>query len=84
MKVKRPTGTEPTFGWKLNKKEAQLIKSLPKEQLDIFEKRMLNAPIDDTKEASSIRDNILCEAIELAKKLKKLGGLRDTNYQCYY
>ena len=75
MKVKRSTTAEPTFGWKLNKQDAQLIKSLPKEQLDIFEKRMLNAPMDDTLEASNVRDNILCEAIKLAKKLKKLGGL---------
>ena len=79
MKVKRPTGTEPTFGWTLNKKEAQLIKSLPKEQLDIFEKKMLSAPVDNNKEASNIRDNILREAIKLAKKLNKLHNKHNGN-----
>ena len=68
MKIEKPTGAEPTFGWKLNKQEAQLIKSLPKEQLDVFEKRMLNAPIDNTLEASNARDNILREAIGNAYK----------------
>ena len=79
MKIEKPTGAEPTFGWTLNKKEAQLIKSLPKEQLDVFEKKMLNAPMDDTKEASNARDNILREAIKLAKKLNKLHNKHNGN-----
>lgn len=70
MKINRTPPTIP-FGWTLNKKQAELIKSLPKEQIDIFEKRMLEAPMDATKESSGIRDNILKEAIRLARKLKK-------------
>jgi hypothetical protein len=58
------------FGWTLNKKQADLIKSLPKEELDKFEKQMVAAPMDATPEASKVRDNILKEAIKLAKKLK--------------
>ena len=79
MKIEKPTGAEPTFGWKLNKQEAQLIKSLPKEQLDVFEKKMLSAPVDDNLEASNIRDNILREAIKLAKKLNKLHNKHNGN-----
>jgi len=72
MKVERPTGVQPSFGWRLNKKQAELIRGLPKDKLDRFEKRMINAPMDDTKEASDVRDKILREALSLARRLKRM------------
>jgi len=70
MKVERTPSTI-SFGWTLNKKQAELIKSLPKQELDVFESKMMNAPMERTKEASKARDRILRDAINLAKKLKK-------------
>lgn len=71
MRVERPTGKEPTFKWTLNKKQAALIKSLPKDEIDRFNKMMMDAPMDASKQSSNVRDSILKSALKLARKLRK-------------
>lgn len=55
------------FGFRLNKKQVKLMSVLPKEQLDIFGQRLLNAPQENTRKASKERNKILIEALNLAK-----------------
>lgn len=71
MRVERPTGKEPTFKWTLSKKQAELIKSLPKTEIDRFNSMMMEAPMDASKRSSNIRDGILRNALKLARKLRK-------------
>jgi len=52
---------------RINKEDADILMALPKSMLDSFDKQLMNAPQDLSRESSLFRDNLILNMIEKAK-----------------
>lgn len=71
MRINNRQPYNPSFKWLLKKEEVAMLRQLPLDKLTEINRKLAEAPIGNTPEASAVRDGILKEAIELAKGYKK-------------
>ena len=71
MRINNRQQYNPNFKWLLKKEEVAMLRQLPLDKLTEINRKLAEAPLGNTKEASNIRDNIIKEAIELAKRYNK-------------
>ena len=69
MRINKTTHCQKFKGL-LTTNQVKLLRTLPKDIMTTINKKLESAPIDNSKQSSDIRDKIINDAIDVAKKMR--------------